>query len=201
MTQFPNKSLHERKEVPDIIGTNGTGRKSKQWEGSMATISVVKHLTMVSNYGNLILRLDMLLTKWPWCSDWQDRLLASPRFHTKNKHHPQSDGTKIPYKEHAPSNVNSLLLCYWKTSWMWFVLPWIYPKIFFKKTYAFMTWIKFYIYTYLQPTYPLTTYLPTTYMCLPNLININAQNGNTIYLLSTYFPTLPLHLSIYEVPI
>jgi hypothetical protein len=60
VTQFPNKSLHERKEAPDIVGTNGTGRKSKQWEGSMATISVVKHLTNVSNYGNLIIPLDML---------------------------------------------------------------------------------------------------------------------------------------------
>ncbi len=48
---------------------------------------------MVSNCGNLIIPLDMLLTKWPWCSDWQDRLLASPRFHAKNKHHPQSDET------------------------------------------------------------------------------------------------------------
>ncbi len=75
--------MHQRKDTLDLSGTNSRGRKSKLKWDSMATFSEVPHLITVSNYGGGMIPLDMLQTKWTWCSYWQDRLLASPIVHAR----------------------------------------------------------------------------------------------------------------------
>ncbi len=48
---------------------------SRKWELQEATWPIfvgVPHQIEVSNYGNVIIPIDMLKLKWTWCSNWQD---------------------------------------------------------------------------------------------------------------------------------